>query len=183
MIDEMLVKGILTLDPIRRYPLTASSLAVVKKLYALENFIGYSLNFSRLEQPDRAYYLTYEGLLWFYERLKSYSLAYLRSTFSPFFMLNDAPIESMESLNNFRGLCGDRPRAGSKQSAVVVHKYKRVSREYFFERLYEAREFILTSSRFYPLDDFKLYRVRKQTRKGKLQTFREELPVITGMKK
>ena len=64
-----------------------------------------------------------------------------------------------------------------------MHKYKRVSREYFFERLYEAREFILTSSRFYPLEDFKLYRVRKQTRKGKLQTFREELPVIKGMKK
>lgn len=95
------------------------------------------------------------------------------------FVFSNATEEDIDKVtyqgyNNFRGITGDKPKAGTKQKAVLVHKDK----EYTFETLREARKEVLMLSRFYPIDEFTLYRVRKLTKKGKPTYYREKVKII-----
>lgn len=95
------------------------------------------------------------------------------------FVFSQATEEDIDNVkyqgyNNFRGIIGDKPKAGTKQSAILMHKDK----EYSFTTLREARKEVLMLSRFYPIDEFKLYRIRKNTKNGKVYYYKEEVELI-----
>lgn len=178
MLSKCLDKGILTTEKNRRYSLLASSLGVVLKAYATENLLPYELNFSALEEPKQSYYLTYDGLQWLYAHFRNHSVEYLQKVYTPFFITTTKVIEQSHLLNNFRGETGKKPRAGSKQPAILVYRNKRVKKEYHFETIHEARDYVVQITRQLPLDQFTLYRIRKLMKKGKVTHYREEIPLI-----
>ena len=59
-----------------------------------------------------------------------------------------------------------------------MRKVGRTLREYKFDSIREARREFLYLSRFYPVEQFKLYRIRKNTKKGKVSYYRDEIPLI-----
>jgi hypothetical protein len=174
--------GILTESPLRKYPLRAANLAVVLKAYAIEAKLPYTLNNQKFDElSDYKLYLTDAGLEWLFNVFKQHSLPFLRSAFQFVFSnATEADIQNPEYVgyNNFRGITGDRPKAGTKQKAVLVRKVGRTLREYKFDSIREARREFLYLSRFYPVEQFKLYRIKKNTKKGKVSYYRDEIPLI-----
>lgn len=169
-------EGWLTEEPIRKYPLTSSNLSVVLKIYAIEHFLPYTV---KLEKGvATTYYLTDDGLEHVYDFFRNRTLSYIRSTFSWLFMNADEytleNIEDYSVLDNFRGIEGIHPKAGTKQKALIVRTVKRCKREYHFDSIREARDALRIYLSHYPIEEFKLYRIR--TQKG--CTFKEEIPLI-----
>ena len=159
--------GILSLSPYREYPLRPLNLAVVLKAYALTSALPYDFNHMKLQEIEHhVYYLTDAGLEWLYRTLGSWSLNFLRSNFSQIFAkATEDDLKSLDKyqgLANFRGTVGIRPKAGSKQSAVIVHRQGNRIRKYNFNALRDAREELVRLSRFYPISEFKLYRRSNQ---------------------
>lgn len=156
--------GILCQDNIRQYPLRPFSLVLVLKLYALSARLPYEVNHTRLDKiTQQAYYLTDSGLSWLYENLRQYPLPFLRSHFGNLF--STATEEDLKHLDqysrlaNFRGTTGARPKAGTKQAAMLVRFVGRCRREYKYDSLRAARCDLINLSRFYSLQEFKLYRL------------------------
>lgn len=155
--------GILSSSSFRKYPLRPLNLAIVLKAYALTTGLPYDLNNSKLQEiAHHKYYLTDSGLEWLYSVLSSWSLMFLRSVFPLVF--SKATEEDLKSLDkyrglaNFRGTVGLRPKAGSKQEAMLVRLNGKRKIKYKFKSLREARAELLSLSRYYPLENFKLYR-------------------------
>lgn len=170
--DALFAEGILTTETLYKYPLRASSYATVCKAYSLEHGLSYTLNYQQLPKLTEKYYLTPEGVEWLMKHFAKYSDEFLRSVYTPYFMRDDKAL-----LKNFYGVSGERPKRGSKQKAMVVHQHKRVRKEYHFEQLRLARQFIFDNARFYPLEEFTLYRIRTRTVGKRVETFREKLPL------
>ena len=176
LIDE----GLLTTEKIRKYPLTLSNLHVVLKIYAVERFQPYTYKLEKgVETP---YYLTEDGLEWVYTFFRSHSLTYLRSLFSQLFIHADEDtlkdIQHYPYLSNFRGTDGYHSPAGSKQRAMIIRTVKRCQRKYMFDSLKEARDTLRIWLTQYPIEEFKIYRVR--TKDG--YDFKEEVPLIVERK-
>lgn len=170
--DALFVEGLLTTETLYKYPLRASSYATICKAYSLEHGLSYTLNYQQLPKLTEKYYLTPKGITWLMEHFAKYSSEFLRSVYTPYFMRNDKTL-----LNNFYGISGERPKQGSKQKAMVVHQHKRVRKEYHFDQLRHARQFIFDNAKFYPLEEFTLYRIRTRMRGKSVDTFREKLPL------
>ena len=169
-------EGLLTEEPIRKFPLTLSNLNVVLKIYAIEHFLPFTV---KLEQGvATTYYLTDEGLEYVYDFFRNRSLSYIRSLFSWLFVYADEQtlehIEDYSVLSTFRGTEGIHPKAGSKQKALIIRTVKRCKREYHFDSIREAREALRIYLAHYPIEEFKLYRIR--IREG--YTCKEEIPLI-----
>jgi hypothetical protein len=169
--------GILTKKKIHEYPLRNANLAMVLKAYAVSTHKPYTVdkNFEVLD--DHKLYLTDGGFEWLLATFSMHSLQYLRSTFH--FVFSNATEDDIDNpkymgYNNFRGITGDRPKAGTKQKAVLVHTQGKLVKEYRFDTLREARKELLMLSRFYPIDEFTLYRIRK----NKGSTYRSEVRTV-----
>jgi hypothetical protein len=150
---------------------------MVLKAYAVETHVPYTISNDYNVLEDHELYLTDGGLDWLLSVFTKHSLAFLRSTFQ--FVFSQATEDDIDNIkytgyNNFRGITGNKPKAGTKQRAVLVHKRK----EYLFDTLREARHEVLLLSRFYPIDEFTLYRIRKNTKKDKTYYYRDKVPIL-----
>lgn len=131
--------------------------------------------------PDTDYYLTVGGFEWMLFTLKQYSFAYLKSTFPLLYAAAKADCvadPTYEMYGNFRGVVGEAPKAGTKQKAILVHRKGRVEHEYKFDTLREARKEVISLTRFYPASAFTLYRIRKNTKRGKVSYYKSKVPLI-----
>ena len=167
-------EGLLTEEKIRKYPLTLSNLHVFLKVYAVENALPYTY---KLEKGiATTYYLTDEGLELFYTFFQTHSFKYCRSLFSQLLINateNFDPV-TYPYFSNFRGTDGIHTEAGTKQKALVIRTVNRCQRKYYFDSIKEARQSLTLWLTMYPIEEFKLYRLR--TQKG--ITFKEEIPLI-----
>jgi hypothetical protein len=161
IIAECIRVGILTQDIIRKYPLQNGNLAVVLKVYALYVRLPFVFDYKNLEEyKEYKLYLTETGYAWIINEFKKYTLIYLRSTF-PHLFANLKSIEHINGytgLNNLKGLTGVNYLAGTKGGALLVRKQGTRTFEETFDTLLEARKEVLNLSRFYPIENFILYR-------------------------
>ena len=171
-------EGILTEEKIRKFPLTLSNLHVVLKMYAIEKHEPYTYKLEKGKATT--YYLTDEGLEWFYEFFKNHSFTYCRSLFSQLLINAEEGFDpySYSYFSNFRGTDGIHAVAGTKQKALLIRTVKRCERKYYFDTIKEARDALRIYLTLYPIEEFKLYRVREQ--QG--YTFKEEIPLIIERK-
>jgi hypothetical protein len=88
-----------------------------------------------------------------------------------------------QGYKNFRGLRGVKPKAGTKQQAILVRTVGRTKRETHYETLLEARQAVIDLTRFYPADEFKLYRIRVNRKNGKETYYRSEVPLFIDSSK
>ena len=177
-VEKCIKVGILTKDSIRKYPLRNANLAVVLKSFATQVNVPYTISKAGYDVlDDYRLYLTAGGLDWLLDFFGAHSLAYLRSIYT-FVFANAAKYDvinpNYQGYNNFLGITGDRPKAGTKQAAILMHGKKR----YNFDTLREARKEVLLLSRFYPIDEFILYRIRKLTKNGKVTHYKEKVRLI-----
>lgn len=123
-------------------------------------------------------YMTDKGLDWFYTFLRSKSLPFLRRTFPSVFnhYVDGTPFEEYIGLNNFRGVRGVNKRAGTVQRAMVTRRVKRCIRTYHFANIAQAREQLRIWLRYYPEDEFTLYRVRTLHNVD----VKEEIPLVVS---
>lgn len=171
-------EGILTEEPIRKFPLTLSNLHVVLKMYAINTFQPYTYTLEK--GIATTYYLTDKGLEMFYDFFKTHTFTYCRSLFSHILMHVEEGFipETCKDFSNFRGVDGIRRVAGTKQKALIIRTVGRCKRQYPFDSIKEARDTLRIWLTRYPIEEFKLYRIREQ--KG--YTFKEELPLIVEHK-
>lgn len=167
-------EGILTEEPIRKFPLTYSNLQVVLKIYAVKHFTPYHVKL--IKDIKTTYYLTDKGLEWFYEFFREKPFEYLRSMFSHLMIHAEPGFEPSEYsyFSNFRGTDGIHNIQGTKQRALITRQVGRCLRKYEFDTIKEARDTLRIWLTQYPIEEFKLYRLREQ--KG--CTFKEELKLI-----
>lgn len=178
--------GILTSESIRKYPLRSTNLAIVLKAYAVATHQPYQLTNEYDVLSDHVLYLTPSGFDWLIHFFSERSLAYLKSTFRFVFIKasNEETVidPEFEGYSNFRGDTGKKPKAGSKQGAVLVRTYgpskNKRTQEFKFDTLHEARSEVIRFTRFYPVDQFTLYRIRKNTKKGKVSYYRSKVPLF-----
>lgn len=166
--------GILTEDKIRKYPLLLSNLHVVLKIYAVEHFIPYTYKLeSGVITP---YYLTDKGLEMFYKFFETHSFTYCRSLFSQLLIKAEEGFDprTYSCFSNFRGTDGVISHAGTKQRALIIRTVGRCQRKFEFDTIKEARDTLRIWLTLYPIEQFKIYRLR--TQKG--TTFKEEIPLI-----
>ena len=171
-------EGILTEEKIRKYPLTLSNLHVVLKMYAVNNHLPYTY---KLEKGiATTYYLTDKGLEMFYDFFNDHTFKYCRTLFSQILIHAEEGFDpvTFPHFSNFRGTDGIHGVAGSKQKALVIRTVKRCQRKFPFDNIKEARDALRIWLTQYPIEEFKLYRIREQ--KG--TTFKEEIPLIVERK-
>lgn len=178
LLQECKDNGILTEEPIRKYPLTLSNLHVVLKIYATNTFQHYTYKLEKGKATT--YYLTDKGLDMFYSFFKTHSFTYCRSLFSQLLIRAEEGFipEDHKDFSNFRGTDGLRAEAGTKQKALIIRTVGRCKRQFPFDSIKEARDTLRIWLTKYPIEEFKLYRVREQ--KG--TTFKEEIPLIIERK-
>lgn len=178
LLQQCSEEGILTEDPIRKYPLTLSNLHVVLKIYAINTFQPYTYTLEK--GIPTTYYLTDKGLEMFYEFFRTHTFTFSRSLFSHILMhaKEDFDPVTFKDFSNFRGTDGLRTVAGSKQKALVIRTVARCKRQFPFDSIKDARDALRIWLTQYPIEEFKLYRIREQ--KG--YTFKEEIPLIVERK-
>jgi hypothetical protein len=176
--------GILTKQILRKYPLSSANIAVVVKAYALKlrmPFIIDTLNFEEL--TEYRLYLTDAGLEWLIQEFKQYTLVFLRTAFQ--FVFSNATqkdidnLEQYKGLNNFKGLIGTNYKVGTTHPALLVRTYGKNNKlkiETRYDTLVEARKEVLYLTRFYPAEQFTLYRLAKS--KSKDVYLKYEVPLF-----
>jgi hypothetical protein len=172
-VSQCITTGILTTDRIRKYPLRPSSIAVVVKAFALKARMPFEIDAHKVNEFDTyRLYLTDKGLAWLLNEFKQYTLVFLRSTFQYVFsQATPKDIENLEQyqgLNNFRGIVGVNYKAGATHPALIVREYgknNKLKTETQYNTLVDARQELLHLTRFYPIEQFKLFRLIK-TKKG-----------------
>jgi hypothetical protein len=174
LIEKCKSTGILTEASIRKYPLRSGNIAVVLKAYALKLRMPFIIETINLKELDvYKLYLTPEGFDWLINEFKGYTLAFLRTGFQ--FVFSKAgvkdlkDIESYQGLNNFKGLVGINYKVGTMYPAVLVRKYGKndsMELETKYDTLAEARKDVLHLTRFYPADQFTLYRLSLSKQNG-----------------
>jgi hypothetical protein len=176
-IDQCITVGILTPEKIRKYPLKEGNIGVVLKAYALHSRLPFALDNSDVSiYQGYNLYLTKDGYKWLINEFKSFTLAYLRSAFQHVFInLNDIKsIDKYEGLNNFKGLSGINYKVGTLNGAILVREQGVRKHELYFTTLAEARKEVLNLSRFYPIENFTLYR----TGEIKGVYYKQKVPLI-----
>lgn len=167
-------EGLLTDEPIRKYPLSYSNLQVVLKIYAVLHHLPHLPTLKK--GVATTYYLTDKGIEWFYDFFRSKPFDYCRSLFSYLLIHAKPNFEPSEYpyFSNFRGTDGVPTPRGTKQKALITRQVGRCLRKYHFDSIKEARDTLRLWLTLYPIEEFKLYRIR--TQKG--CTFKEELKLI-----
>lgn len=185
--EKLIDLGILTKEKTGEHALLPHSIAHIYKAYALFTGTPFKINNQKyyLYHHEDAY-LTPYGFDWLLGVFSTYSLDYLRSAFT--FLFSKATEDDISNpdyawYRNFRGLSGKVQPAGSKQRAVLVFVRKRYKREQEFESLYDARQYIKTLSKLQSLEGYTLYRIRKNTKKGKVTYYREKVALIPPPRK
>jgi hypothetical protein len=176
-IDQCINVGILTPEKIRKYPLKEGNIGVVLKAYALHSKLPFTLDNNDVSiYNNHKLYLTKEGYEWIIQEFKKYTLVYLRSTFQHLFVnLKDIKdIETHNGLNNLKGITGINYKEGTVNGAVLVRKQGVRTHELFFTTLAEARKEVINLTRFYPAENFNLYRMHKV----KDVYYRHKVPLI-----
>lgn len=190
-LDRCLALGVLTKESLRKYPLRSSSLALVLKAYANAARRPYTIDNQRYDLLDEyQMYLTDAGIEWLFDAFQQHSLNFLRSVYQHVFVkATEEDLKDLyhyEGCQNFLGVTGDKPKAGTKQRALIVRSYgknNKIKKEFEFDTLREARVELMNLLRFYPLEQFELYRIRKLTKKGKVTYYKEKVPIIVGESK
>lgn len=181
LIDKCISTGILTKGKIRKYPLRPGNIAVVLKAYALKVRMPFVIETQNLKELEPyKLYLTKEGLSWLINEFKQYTPVFLRTAFQFVFSNASAKdfedIENYINLNNFKGLSGSNYKVGTTHPAVLVRTNGKLKVETEYDTLAEARQDVLHLTRFYPADQFKLYRLIKA--KTKDVYYRYEVPLF-----
>ena len=163
----------------RKYPLREYNLRVICKCYAMFFNIPYLFDANDVGGQFTDCYMTDYGLNWFYNFLRSKTIPFLKSVLPHLFSRIPADTthldyETCSVFNNFRGTVGVKRRAGTLQRAMVERRVKRCTRKYEFDSIAEARKQLMLWLRYYPADEFTLYRVREQ--RG--YTVREQIPLV-----
>jgi hypothetical protein len=184
LIEKCKSTGILTEASIRKYPLRSGNIAVVLKAYALKVRMPFIIEASKLKELDvYKLYMTDAGLDWLINEFKKYTLAFLRTGFQ--FVFSNAGVKDLENLkdyrglNNFKGLVGINYKVGTTHPALLVRQYGKNNKmilETQYDTLVEARKDVLYLTRFYPLEQFTLYRLTKS--KGKDVYSRYKVPLF-----
>ncbi len=174
LIEKCKSTGILTEASIRKYPLRSGNIAVVLKAYALKLRMPFIIETINLKELDvYKLYLTPEGLDWLINEFKGYTLAFLRTGFQ--YVFSNATVKDLEhienyqGLNNFKGIIGTNYKVGTMHPAVLVRKYGKngsMELETKYDTLAEARLDVLHLTRFYPADQFTLYRLSLNKQNG-----------------
>ena len=174
LIEKCKSTGILTEASIRKYPLRSGNIAVVLKAYALKLRMPFIIDTVNLEELDvYRLYLTDVGLEWLINEFKGYTLAFLRTGFQ--FVFSNAGVKDLENLesyrglSNFKGLSGINFKIGQRNPAVLIRSYGKnglMKLETKYDTLAEARKDVLHLTRFYPAEQFTLYRLAKSKSKG-----------------
>ena len=173
-IDQCLDIGIFTKASVRKYPLRAGNIAVVLKAYALSARLPFDIESKNLDVFD-AYrlYLTDKGLAWLLAEFKKYTPAFLRTGFHyAFSVASEKDMEDIDNyvgLNNFKGLIGTNYKQGTQNKAMLVRVYGKNNKlkvETIFDTLVDARKEVLHLTRYYPAEQFTLYRLSKEKKNG-----------------
>jgi hypothetical protein len=177
-IDQCLRIGLLTKEKIRKYPLRAANLVIVVKVYALHAKLPFTIDTKNIHLfENEKLYLTEVGLQWLMNEFKKYTLPYLRSTFQYIFpnLKDIKDIDTYDGTNNFKGITGINYKAGTTNKAVLVRSKGASVKQFEFINLVEARKELLSLTRFYPLEEFTLYRTGTDS-KGVY--YRHKVPLI-----
>ena len=166
--------GILTKLSIRKYPLRPGNIAVVLKAYALNAKIPFEIDNQNLNVFESyRLFLTEKGLAWLINEFKKYTLAFLRVgfqyTFSQASQHDLENIDNYSGLNNFKGVSGINYKQGTQNKALLVRQYGKNNKlrvETMFDTLVDARKEVLHLTRYYPAEQFTLYRLSKQKKNG-----------------
>jgi hypothetical protein len=173
LLQQCKEQGILTEEKIRKFSLTLSNLHVVLKMYAVETWQPYEYKLKK--GVTTPYYLTDKGLEFFYNFFRTHTFTYCRSLFSQLLIYAEDGFDpvSYPYFSNFRGTDGITS-GGTKQRALIIRTVGRCQRKYFFDTIKEARENLRIWLTQYPIEQFKIYRVR--TKDG--YDFKEEITLI-----
>lgn len=182
-IDKCIDIGILTKTSSRKYPLRSANLGMVLKAYALECNLPLTVNSTNFNVVDEhKLYLTDGGLEWLYSVFKKKDLEFLRRVFLFVFVHASEKdlldLDNYKGMANFKGDVGVKPVAGTKVKAVLVRSYGKggkIKKEYHFENIKEARAGLLDLTRFYPVDEFQLYKM-KTDKKG--YTYKDKITTV-----
>lgn len=173
-ITQCIDTGILTTATIRKYPLRAGNIAVVLKAYALNAKIPFEIDNQNLDVFENyRLFLTDKGLSWLINEFKKYTLAFLRTAFQyTFSMASQHDLENLDhydGLNNLKGIVGINFKQGTQNKALLVRQYgmnNKLKIETMFDTLVDARKEVLHLTRYYPAEQFTLYRLSKQKKNG-----------------
>jgi hypothetical protein len=176
-IDQCITIGILTPEQIRKYPLRSGNVAVVLKAYALNSKLPFTLDNNDISIYDSyKLYLTKDGYDWLINEFKKYTLVFLRVTFQHLFVnlkyLKD--LENHNGLNNLKGITGVNYKQGTLNGALLIQKQGVRMQELYFKTLAEARQEVISLTRFYPIENFILYRMSK----SKGVYYKQKVPLI-----
>jgi len=176
-IDQCITIGILTPEQTRKYPLRSGNIAVVLKAYALHSKLPFTLDNNDVSIYDNyKLYLTEDGYRWLIDEFKKYTLIFLRSTFQHLFVnlksIND--LEKHNGLNNLKGITGVNYKEGTLNGALLIQKQGVRTHELYFTTLAEARQEVINLTRFYPIENFILYRMSK----SKGVYYKQRVPLI-----
>lgn len=188
-LDKCQTLGILTTEKLHKYPLLPLNLVCVLKAYAICASLPYTIDTLNLDRLDLAsYYLTDTGLEWLFTVFREHSISYLRSVFPGIFakvtedVLQSNKLE--ERFKNFRGVSGVLPKVGGNPRALLVCSFAKPEKRIPFSTLADARAEVVRLSRFYMLEDMKLYRIEYEKRKDKIiKRLRPELLVLPPSKR
>jgi len=166
--------GILTTASIRKYPLRSGNIAVVLKAYALNAKLPFEIDNNNLDVYESyRLFLTEKGLAWLINEFKKYTPAFLRTGFNyAFSIASQADIDNIDNyvgLNNFKGLIGINYKQGTQNKALLVRQYGKNNKlrvETMFDTLVDARKEVLHLTRYYPAEQFTLYRLSKEKKNG-----------------
>ena len=176
-VDQCITVGILTTEKIRKYPLRPGNIAVVLKAYALYSKLPFTLDNNDVSIYDGyVLYLTKAGYDWIIQEFKKYTLVFLRSGFQHLFV-NLKSVEQLENhngLNNLKGIAGINYKEGTVNGAILIRKQGVRTHELYFTTLAEARKEVISLTRFYPIENFTLYRMSK----SKGVYYKQKVPLI-----
>jgi len=176
-VDQCITVGILTTEKIRKYPLRPGNVAVVLKAYALYSKLPFTLDNNDVSIYDGyVLYLTKAGYDWIIQEFKKYTLVFLRSGFQHLFV-NLKSVEQLENhngLNNLKGIAGINYKEGTVNGAILIRKQGVRTHELYFTTLAEARKEVISLTRFYPIENFTLYRMSK----SKGVYYKQKVPLI-----
>jgi hypothetical protein len=176
-IDQCITIGILTPEQIRKYPLRPGNIAVVLKAYSLNSKLPFTLDNNDISiYNNYKLYLTKDGYDWLINEFKKYTLVFLRVTFQHLFVnlkyLKD--LENHNGLNNLKGITGINYKQGTLNGALLIQKQGVRMQELYFKTLAEARQEVISLTRFYPIENFILYRMSK----SKGVYYKQKVPLI-----
>ena len=182
--QTLLDLGIITKEKLYKYPLKATNLQVLLKVYATLTYqpFDYYTKVIGLKGVATEYYTTPEGIQWLYNFFSNKTLKFARVLCSNLFVR--AKEETLKHLdtypyfNNFRGTSGVQAIQGSKTPALIIRTVGKRQYRYEFKSIYEARQMLNYWLLSNPIEQFAIYRIK--TKDG--YTFKEQIKTLVERK-